>query len=148
MEVDCEFSVFLATFRFLHQRHEQSKQDLKGLEETVVGRYSDRFRCPRTVTICCQLRFTPAPAPVIGPRAAHPPQSAQVFCPRPHHSRSKGKSHNSDVVNCMAQKLSFGTVTSISCSKSLVEFIIYMPGTFPLGAFPFLFCGREDERMI
>uniref|UniRef100_A0A3Q2XA68 Kinesin family member 5A n=1 Tax=Hippocampus comes TaxID=109280 RepID=A0A3Q2XA68_HIPCM len=36
MEVDCEFSFFLATFRFLHERHEQSKQDLKGLEETVA----------------------------------------------------------------------------------------------------------------
>ncbi|XP_019716590.1 kinesin heavy chain [Hippocampus comes] len=34
--LDCEFSFFLATFRFLHERHEQSKQDLKGLEETVA----------------------------------------------------------------------------------------------------------------
>lgn len=29
----------LSTYRFLHERHEQSKQDLEGLEETVVSHY-------------------------------------------------------------------------------------------------------------
>lgn len=33
-------SLSLSIFRFLHERHEQSKQDLKGLEETVVSHYS------------------------------------------------------------------------------------------------------------
>ena len=31
----CGFAVFI---RFLHERHEQTKQDLKGLEETVVSK--------------------------------------------------------------------------------------------------------------
>uniref|UniRef100_A0AAX7SYR2 Kinesin-like protein n=1 Tax=Astatotilapia calliptera TaxID=8154 RepID=A0AAX7SYR2_ASTCA len=29
-------SIYLSVYRFLHERHEQSKQDLKGLEETVA----------------------------------------------------------------------------------------------------------------
>lgn len=29
--------LFLSSSRFLYERHEQSKQDLKGLEETVVS---------------------------------------------------------------------------------------------------------------
>lgn len=31
--------IYLSIYRFLHERHEQSKQDLKGLEETVVSHY-------------------------------------------------------------------------------------------------------------
>lgn len=35
-------------FRFLHERHEQTKQDLKGLEETVVSRITHPvFRAAR-----------------------------------------------------------------------------------------------------
>lgn len=38
--------MFLLSVRFLHQRHEQTKQDLKGLEETVVSEiYSAAFIC-------------------------------------------------------------------------------------------------------
>lgn len=32
----CELTIFLYVHSYLHERHEQSKQDLKGLEETVV----------------------------------------------------------------------------------------------------------------
>uniref|UniRef100_A0AAQ4NZ48 Kinesin-like protein n=1 Tax=Gasterosteus aculeatus aculeatus TaxID=481459 RepID=A0AAQ4NZ48_GASAC len=31
-----EFFIYLSEYRFLHERHEQSKRDLKGLEETVA----------------------------------------------------------------------------------------------------------------
>lgn len=34
-----ELTIFLYVHRYLHERHEQSKQDLKGLEETVVRGY-------------------------------------------------------------------------------------------------------------
>lgn len=39
-------SVPLSVCRFLNERHEQSKQDLKGLEETVVSYYFVMMRCP------------------------------------------------------------------------------------------------------
>lgn len=39
------FILCLVSGRFLHERHEQTKQDLKGLEETVVSKiYSITYR--------------------------------------------------------------------------------------------------------
>lgn len=73
-------------------RRDQAKQDLKGLEETVVSYTSRRgslerflgFSCSTCTDLNSLLLLT-------GQRAADAPQPQKTVCPRPGHPSQEGK---------------------------------------------------------
>lgn len=84
----CNLIIILRLFpgRFLHERHEQTKQDLKGLEETVVSKTSSNiFRILSPPFLCTAITILfPSSVCFPGPRTPDPPQPAQAVRSRPH----------------------------------------------------------------
>lgn len=71
--------------RFLHERHEQTKQDLKGLEETVVSKTitTSLLHISHHPQMSTYLTSSPSVCHP-GSRTPDPPQPAQAVRSRPH----------------------------------------------------------------